>query len=734
MSPEKLVCAELIERAIRMHFVAEKSQRLLDISIQRETAQGRAAKELQRLVKELVLIPISESLPVSAGSRLTSNQLRSWTDTLAKIHQYALPTVPRAVDPIELRSFLRQSPVKNDLHKQPLVFASERLGIQTYPNSLYESMRDLSARNSDIAAARDEIFDLRELTKRRLTAKLDLVTTPAEQDRRGAAFVSLPCVDIENPRRWPSLWHEVGHHHFFDSEYFDDFERYIDDTLNQSKLKSFYVSVSPLAIDSAESETTVARSEFGRDLTKKWFVECWCDFFGAGIAGFAFLFSQLHDFVFSSPTYISKPFVAGQYYPSASFRLRLSKLTAIEKFRHLKDGSGETDKLIALYESELLSFHQIYGDGSGSMTPLQESATRVLHQHFLQYFKVKGLNHGLFDETCLVSFAALADMSANLTAGMPIPSVLLGEESTRRRAYCSEIVLAGWIDHTKHLGEAASGGLRSRLLETFEDTILSAEDKILKARELIDRSDECLKRSIQVSEWFHIFQSKNEDTVSRPSDKDPHDKSSNSVLLSDREIRQLLAQRTLEIIPLLDPRTQIEGTRIDLRLGHNFEIFLPGQKSLIDAMSPFLPEDPPDSYQVEVDLLAGKPIQPGQFILGHTLEYIKLPRNVAAQIEGRSSFARVGIQVHMTANLIEAGFEGCLTLEILNNGPSAFMLYPGMRIAQIRLFRVEEKIITSYMDKPSNKYKGQLSQNRSKQFSDSEVGLFRTARERRGFK
>ena len=86
--------------------------------------------------------------------------------------------------------------------------------------------------------------------------------------------------------------------------------------------------------------------------------------------------------------------------------------------------------------------------------------------------------------------------------------------------------------------------------------------------------------------------------------------------------------------------------------------------------------------EVDYDSLDGLEIAPGQFVLGHTLEYLKLPANVAAQIEGRSSFARLGLQVHMTANLVEAGFDGCLTFEIANAGHSTIKLYPGMRFAQ----------------------------------------------------
>jgi dCTP deaminase len=128
-----------------------------------------------------------------------------------------------------------------------------------------------------------------------------------------------------------------------------------------------------------------------------------------------------------------------------------------------------------------------------------------------------------------------------------------------------------------------------------------------------------------------------------------------------------------------------------------------------------------DSVEVDIDFGQGMDIGPGQFMLAHTLEYIKLPTNVAAQVEGRSSFARIGLQVHMTANLVEAGFDGCLTLEILNSGPSSIRLYPGMRIAQLRFFRLASEPQYPYGHSGENKYRGRLSHNKTRQFSDWET-------------
>jgi dCTP deaminase len=77
--------------------------------------------------------------------------------------------------------------------------------------------------------------------------------------------------------------------------------------------------------------------------------------------------------------------------------------------------------------------------------------------------------------------------------------------------------------------------------------------------------------------------------------------------------------------------------------------------------------------------------KPQEFILGWTAEYIdlKYDARIAARVEGKSSLARLGIVVHMTAPTIHAGFQGQIRLEIANNGILPVRLRPGMRICQL---------------------------------------------------
>ena len=113
-------------------------------------------------------------------------------------------------------------------------------------------------------------------------------------------------------------------------------------------------------------------------------------------------------------------------------------------------------------------------------------------------------------------------------------------------------------------------------------------------------------------------------------------------------------------------------------------------------------------------------------MLGHSMEYICLPPSVAAQVEGRSSFARLGIEVHMTAGFVDPGFQGVLTFEIYNAGPNPVRLYPGIRIGQLRFFKGSLPA-KPYNRNPAAKYRGLLQHHNSLQFQDYEIELLAEA-------
>ncbi len=80
---------------------------------------------------------------------------------------------------------------------------------------------------------------------------------------------------------------------------------------------------------------------------------------------------------------------------------------------------------------------------------------------------------------------------------------------------------------------------------------------------------------------------------------------------------------------------------------------------------------------------------PGELVHGITRERIRLPDDVMGWIEGRSRYARIGLMVHVTAGLIQPGSDNRQVLETSNMSPMPLALYPGTKICQIILEKVE---------------------------------------------
>lgn len=151
-------------------------------------------------------------------------------------------------------------------------------------------------------------------------------------------------------------------------------------------------------------------------------------------------------------------------------------------------------------------------------------------------------------------------------------------------------------------------------------------------------------------------------------------------ILSDRDIKKYIDEGRIGINPLEDEK-QIQPSSVDMRLGDEFKVFKVVRKPFID------PKDPDDlaSYMESTVVPEGEAfiIHPNEFALATTYEYVKLPEDIVARVEGRSSMGRLGVTMHVTAGYIDPGFEGKITLEISNIGTMPVALYPGQRVCQI---------------------------------------------------
>jgi dCTP deaminase len=154
------------------------------------------------------------------------------------------------------------------------------------------------------------------------------------------------------------------------------------------------------------------------------------------------------------------------------------------------------------------------------------------------------------------------------------------------------------------------------------------------------------------------------------------------MILADRDIEKAIKNRHIIITPTVEP-SQFDSSSLNLRVGsdfrrwkdslrapstrHSIDLDSVDLSDLIDLTDPIVPES--DGVVV---------IEPGWFVLVRTLEFIALPLRgkVAARVEGRSRQARLGMTAHVTAPTIHAGFEGQITLEILNVGPFFLRVVP----------------------------------------------------------
>ncbi len=183
------------------------------------------------------------------------------------------------------------------------------------------------------------------------------------------------------------------------------------------------------------------------------------------------------------------------------------------------------------------------------------------------------------------------------------------------------------------------------------------------------------------------------------------------MILSDRDIKKYLAEGKLVIKNMEDPEKQIQPSGIDLRLGNTFRVFKNTTIPFIDTRAPV------EGYTETVEIEDDKPfiIHPGEFVLGTTKEYIKVPNDLAGMVDGRSSLGRLGITIHTTSAGLNPGWEGFFTLEIGNVGRIPVALYPNMKICKASFVK-----LTSEAEKPyqTNKYQYTSTPEESKLFKE----------------
>ena len=178
------------------------------------------------------------------------------------------------------------------------------------------------------------------------------------------------------------------------------------------------------------------------------------------------------------------------------------------------------------------------------------------------------------------------------------------------------------------------------------------------------------------------------------------------MILSDRDIRKALESGRIVIEPEVDLDVHLGSCSIDFRLGNTFMVFEHSQHSFID---PRHPQSIGEAMRT-IEVADGDHfiMQAGDFALASTVESLRLPDDLVARLEGRSSIARLGITVHSTAAVFEPGWIGTATMELSNLGRMAVALYPGMRICSFTFEQMTSPALVPYHQKIGNKYAGQV--------------------------
>ncbi|PLV53847.1 dCTP deaminase [Erwinia sp. E602] len=187
--------------------------------------------------------------------------------------------------------------------------------------------------------------------------------------------------------------------------------------------------------------------------------------------------------------------------------------------------------------------------------------------------------------------------------------------------------------------------------------------------------------------------------------------------LCDRDIEAWLDDGRLGIEPR-PPVERISGATVDVRLGNQFRTFrghtapfidLSGPKHEVSAALDRVMSD-------EIVLPEGEAffLHPGELALAVTLESVTLPNDLVGWLDGRSSLARLGLMVHVTAHRIDPGWQGRIVLEFYNSGKLPLALRPGMLIGALSFEPLSGPAARPYNSRQDAKYKGQQGADASR--------------------
>lgn len=177
------------------------------------------------------------------------------------------------------------------------------------------------------------------------------------------------------------------------------------------------------------------------------------------------------------------------------------------------------------------------------------------------------------------------------------------------------------------------------------------------------------------------------------------------MILSDGTLLRMMEEGTLSISPLT--REQVQPASVDIRLGDTFSVVEDTSGRVVSMAQEIRYK------QLRADRYL---LLPGQFVLATSVEYVTLPDDVTAFVEGRSSLGRMGLFIQ-NAGWVDPGFSGEITLELFNANRCAIELQAGRRVGQLVFARMDASALHPYR----GKYQGQRGATGSRAFLDAET-------------
>lgn len=172
-------------------------------------------------------------------------------------------------------------------------------------------------------------------------------------------------------------------------------------------------------------------------------------------------------------------------------------------------------------------------------------------------------------------------------------------------------------------------------------------------------------------------------------------------VLADHQIRALVAQ--FRMIEPFAPELVHQGVLSFGTAGYGYDLRLAGEFQRLDGEGPLDPKDP-SSFTPELFQASSCIIEPGETVLGRSLEYFRIPRNILAFVWGKSTYARAGLLVNVTP--LEPQWEGFITMALANIGRRPVKIYAKEGIAQVVFVTASHVCRTSYADR-KGKYQSQ---------------------------